>query len=127
MRIRKNANQLTSSEWERLCEAVVALKHTFPPGSTVNVYDQFVATHRHARRAHGTFEFLPWHREFIRRFEFALQAVDPRVSLPYWNWGPGAREETEDLFQDSRMGPRPDTAGPVASGYFSATGLNGQT
>ena len=127
MKIRKNAARLTNPEWERLCEAIVALKHTFPPGSTVNVYDQFVAMHRHAGRAHGTSDFLPWHREFIRRFEVALQAVDPGVSLPYWNWGLGTREETEDLFQDSRMGPRPETEGAVASGYFSAARSNGPT
>ena len=127
MRIRKNAARLMNAEWERLCEAIVALKHTFPPGSTVSVYDQFVAMHGHARRAHGTSEFLPWHREFIRRFEVALQAVDPGVSLPYWNWGLGEQEETEYLFDDRRIGPRPETEGAVTSGYFSVAGWNGQT
>ncbi|MCY3812055.1 MAG: tyrosinase family protein [Gammaproteobacteria bacterium] len=124
MRIRKNAAHLNDSEWEGFCDAVVALKHTFPPGSSVNVYDQFVAMHRYASRAHGTSDFLPWHREFIRRFEAALGTVDPSVSLPYWNWGLGEAYETRVLFEDGRMGPRPETEGPVESGYFSEQGLH---
>ncbi len=125
MRIRKNAQLLSDTEWTRYCEAIVALKHTFAPNSAVSVYDQFVAMHQFAARAHRTSRFLPWHREFLRRYETALASVDPRVSLPYWNWGLGAKEETEDLFQDGRMGPRPEAGGAVASGYFSEDGLNG--
>ena len=45
MRIRKNAAFLTDNEWTRYCNAVVTLKHTFPGGSSVSIYDQFVAMH----------------------------------------------------------------------------------
>jgi hypothetical protein len=35
---------------------------------------------------HGNDLFLPWHRAYISTFEKALQAIDPVVSLPYWDW-----------------------------------------
>jgi hypothetical protein len=30
--------------------------------------------------------FLPWHREFINRYEGMLQQADPTVKLLYWDW-----------------------------------------
>jgi tyrosinase len=129
MRIRKNAAFLTDNEWTRYCNAVVTLKHTFPGGSNVSIYDQFVAIHvcvwglrfgtgpaGGTDGAHVGPAFLPWHREYLRRYEEALAAVDPTVSLPYWNWGRGWDAETDDLFQDDRIGPR---GGIVTSGYFA--------
>ena len=68
--------------------------------------------------AHVGPAFLPWHREYLRRYEEALAAVDPTVSLPYWNWGLGSEAETAALFQDDRIGPR---GGTVTSGYFAET------
>lgn len=130
MRIRKNAAFLSDDEWARYCNAIVTLKHTFPGRSDVSIYDQFVAIHvcvwglRFSTAgpaaltdgAHGGPAFLPWHREYLRRYEEALASVDPTVSLPYWNWGLGWDAETTDLFQDDRMGPR---GGIVTSGYFA--------
>ena len=129
MRIRKNAAFLTDDEWTRYCNAVVTLKHTFPAGSNVSIYDQFVAIHicvwglrfgtgpaGGTDGAHNGPAFLPWHREYLRRYEAALAAADPAVSLPYWNWGLGWDTETDDLFQDDRIGPR---GGIVTSGYFA--------
>ena len=88
MNIRKNAANLTAAEWARFMSAVVKLKHTFGYGSDISVYDQFVAMHwavtqieygpdTATRRdgAHGGAAFLPWHREYLRRFEVALQSV----------------------------------------------------
>ena len=131
MRVRKNAALLTNDEWTRYLNAVVTLKHTFPAGSSVSIYDQLVAMHLcvwgllggtgpagGTDGAHNGPAFLPWHREYLRRYEEALAAVDPGVSLPYWNWGLGSDAETTDLFQDNRMGPR---GGTVTSGYFAQT------
>lgn len=133
MYVRKNAATLTDDEWQRLNDAIVVLKHTFPPGSDVSIYDQFVAIHLGVTElisgpqagidgGHGGPAFLPWHREYIRRYENALQAVDPRVSLPYWNWGLGPEAETTALFQDNTMGPAGSGGASgfeVMSGYFA--------
>lgn len=37
---------------------------------------------------HGNWLFLPWHREFVWRFEEICRALlnDNAFSLPYWNW-----------------------------------------
>ena len=38
--------------------------------------------------------FLPWHREYLLRFERDLQSINPEVTLPYWEW------ETDAQMQD---------------------------
>lgn len=131
MHVRKNAANLTTEEWERFLNAVITLKHTFAAGSAVSIYDQFVAIHLGVTQltgaqttdgAHGGPGFLPWHREYLKRFEQALQSVDARVSLPYWNWGLGGDPETIPLFADDRMGPMGSGGAggfDIASGYFA--------
>ncbi len=141
MYMRKDAASLTVAEWARFNRAVVSLKHTFPPESSISVYDQFVAIHlgvfglrfdtgpdpatgpaAGTDGGHRGPAFLPWHREYIRRFENALQAVDPGVALPYWNWGLGAAAETAALFQDDHIGPAGsggDSGFEVAAGYYA--------
>lgn len=85
MGIRKNQSSLTASEKAAFVAAVKALKAS-------GVYDTFVAQHRAAFMAspndpaHGGPAFLPWHREYLRRFELALEQIDPNVSIPYWDW-----------------------------------------
>ena len=135
MYVRKNAASLTSDEWTRFLNAVVALKHTFAAGSSISLYDQIVAIHIGVVQliwgagpgsgvdgAHGGPAFLSWHREYIRRFELALQTIDSRVTLPYWNWGQGDLSETTTLFQNDRIGPMGSGGASgmeIATGYFA--------
>jgi len=35
---------------------------------------------------HGPIEFPAWHRAYIYEFELRLQAIEPAVMLPYWDW-----------------------------------------
>ncbi len=133
MNVRKNAASLSDAEWRRFMQAVVKLKHTFYAGSDLSLYDQFVAIHVAVRGlggaqsgdgAHNGAAFLAWHREYIRRFEKALQLVDPQVSLPYWNWGLGPLSDTTSLFVDNRIGPLGsggNSGFEIVSGYLART------
>ncbi|MEH2068977.1 MAG: tyrosinase family protein [Nostoc sp.] len=155
--VRKNVNDLTPAEKIALVKAIKTLKTIIPAGSKISIYDQFVAIHLGATRlihnhkghsngsvqelAHENAAFFPWHREYIRRFEQALQAVDPTVSLPYWDWTDA--KALDVIFNDDFLGSNGQgvtikipnqgnfTGGPVQSGAFAAangwvmnTGLN---
>jgi tyrosinase len=81
MGIRKNQSTLSADEKSRFVNAVLQLK-------TNGVYDRYVRQHRDLFNSgiHNSAIFLPWHREFLRRLEVDLQAIDPTVSIPYWDW-----------------------------------------
>ena len=81
-----------------------------------------------ADAAHQNSAFLPWHREYLRRFEQALQSVDPTVTLPYWDWTDS--EALDIIFQPDFLGSNGQgtieipgvgvvEGGPVQSGNFS--------
>ena len=107
--IRKSVRALSDAEKSDFVNAVLSLKGE-PSKSipNVNTYDTYVVWHVRAmanatswidddptdpsptRRnsAHRGPAFLPWHREFLRRFEADLQRVSgkPDLGLPYWDW-----------------------------------------
>ncbi|MCA9934694.1 MAG: tyrosinase family protein [Anaerolineales bacterium] len=107
MAIRKSVTNLTAVEKTQFINGVKLLK-TRPaltlPGVTLtatNAYDSFVEMHNLSmsnltppgnatgrNAAHQGPAFLPWHREFILRFEQQLQAAlgDNNFGLPYWDW-----------------------------------------
>jgi tyrosinase len=118
MGIRKNQASLTPSERAAFVAAVKALKAS-------GAYDTFVDQHRAAFMAgpndpaHNGPGFLPWHREYLRRFERALQSIDPSVSLPYWDWTVD-NSPASSLWDASFMGG--DGSGPgqrVTTGPFA--------
>ncbi len=55
---------------------------------------------------HDADEFLPWHRIFIGFFEDLVQAEDPNVTLPYWDWWEYSSwtSSTTSLFNDASSG-----------------------
>ena len=147
MTYRKSAVELTKQERDDFIEAVKVLKtekvQTRDGKAEISLYDQFVAIHLGVTSrfqgailagnligdgAHGNAAFCAWHREFIRRFELALQEVKPAkdgelpVSLPYWDWT--RHIETEHvLFKDDFMGPNGGPNGKgggiLESGHFA--------
>ncbi|MFD7033913.1 tyrosinase family protein [Streptomyces sp. NPDC059917] len=88
MTVRKNQAKLTADEKRAFTNAVLELKRK-------GVYDRYVSAHNAflmgdsdfgARVGHRSPSFLPWHRRFLLDFEAELQKVDPKVSIPYWDW-----------------------------------------
>ena len=96
---RKSYKGLSPTEKRNFIEAVRKLQKTKINGSSFTVYDKYVNWHVSAMSkmvgnntyqnlAHGGPIFLPWHREYLKRFERDLQNAinDPKLFLPYWNW-----------------------------------------
>jgi hypothetical protein len=138
MGIRKNAARLTPTERDNFLRAALTLKNTIanpgaPAAQQISIYDQFVAIHLYtlnvsvpgggvSNMGHQNSAFGPWHRYYLLRFEQALQAVDPTVTLPYWDWTDHAATQNI-IFQDNFMGPNGGVGGVgggnVRSGYFA--------
>lgn len=162
--VRKNVIDLTPQEKLDFVDAIKTLKTI--PGTNdnqVSIYDEIAATHTGAMTfstrklggrvtlpqdtpptgpaagvgaAHNNAAFLPWHREYLSRFEKALQSVNPNVTIPYWDWTDP--RSVDVIFQPDFLGTNgsgqpvedPGTGvmlegGPVQSGNFSnADGWN---
>lgn len=134
--VRPNVKDMTAAEKAEFVAAVRKLQTTPNPGDpTITWYEQFVEWHRLAfscalargpvGAAHNSPLFLPWHREFLARFENALQQSvnDPNLRLPYWDWTDA--ESTKAVFSDDMVGPDGDptqgyavTSGPFAKGTY---------
>jgi len=95
VRIRKNANALSTDERDRYLAALTKINATYAN------YIQFVRTHSRDssgsggslvahRQAHSGSGFLPWHRAFVLNIERILQSADPSVAVPYWKFDDNA-------------------------------------
>ncbi|MEY2976479.1 MAG: hypothetical protein RLZZ435_616 [Cyanobacteriota bacterium] len=131
--VRKNAADMTPEEIDAYINAILTLKQTTVlsnNGIEISIYDQMVAAHvatndatgRQApdgsimvNPAHGGPGFMPWHRLFLAEYEDALQAVNPNVTLPYWDWT-NVDSTVNVVLQDNFMGL---ANGTITSGYFS--------
>lgn len=117
MGTRKDLTTLTNDEKSAFVNALIELKKS-------GIYDRYVKEHDDSmanfttvseeiphpgirNSAHRGPAFLPWHREFLRRFELDLQRIDSTVGLPYWNWAADAELENPELapiWSDEFMG-----------------------
>lgn len=109
MKCRKNVNALTTEERRRFVAAIAALRDaTRHPSITLpglqSRYDDFAQMRALAATAQQNAPYVacdansapavfPWHRELVNRFERELQAIDPLVTVPYWD---GAGEQIAD-------------------------------
>ena len=96
LRVRKNQKNLTQIEWQRFIHAIEALAESGMPSPT---YADFVQIHinamdtmagmawgAHTMAGHNGRNFLAWHREYLAKIEARLIAINPLVTIPYWDW-----------------------------------------
>ncbi|MDH6579303.1 tyrosinase family protein [Kitasatospora sp. MAP5-34] len=126
MAVRKNQATLTAQEKRGFVNAVLALKAN-------GGYDAFVTTHNSfitsdtddgERTGHRSPSFLPWHRRFLLQFEQALQAIDPTVSLPYWDWTADQTSSSSLWGDDFLGGDGQSSDSQVTTGAFAFSGGN---
>jgi tyrosinase len=123
LRIRKNARLLTPTEKRDFVDALKAMKQQPSPWSgDVSVYDEFVRWHRDAFEGDpmpgqmGS-AFFPWHRMLNLLFELELRKINPRLTIPYWDWAVD-RSPRSYLWQPEFLGGD----GDPADGFVVKTG-----
>jgi len=110
VRIRKNAESLTTAERDRFVAAFAQLND-----QGAGRFKDFRDMHTNVSQpqAHGAPGFLPWHRTYLLDLERELQAIDPSVALPYWRFDqPAPSLFTQDFF---------GVSGPNGAVQFSNT------
>lgn len=124
MTVRKNQAQLTATEKRRFVDAVLELKRTGQYDTFVTTHNAFIMsdTDNGDRVGHRSPSFLPWHRRFLLQFEQALQAVDPAVALPYWDWTVARTPRASLWAPDFLGGTGRARDGQVMDGPFARTG-----
>ena len=110
VRVRKNANDLTAGERDRLVAAFAQLNNQ-GRGRFADFRDMHTTVS--SAQAHGAKGFLPWHRAYLLDLERELQNIDPSVALPYWRFDQAA----PNIFTPEFFGVS-DSLGAVS---FSAT------
>lgn len=93
---RRNAATATQAERNAYIQALLSIdtsSFAFPDG--VTYWDKQNQIHSNSvvmSAAHVNPAFLPWHREFLNRYEALLQTVDPTLKLLYWDWQQDPRQ-----------------------------------
>jgi hypothetical protein len=88
---RKNGATASAAERTAYVNAILAIgtnpSYVFPMGLDFWHTQQEVHNNMgSSSNIHETLAFLPWHREFVNRYELLLQQYDPTVKLLYWDW-----------------------------------------
>ncbi|RLU94721.1 tyrosinase [Streptomyces griseocarneus] len=121
MYTRKNQKNLSGAEKKKFVNAVLAVKRK-------GVYDEFVRLHGKyfisdgeagLRVGHMSPSFFPWHRRYLLEFERELQAVDPDVTLPYWDWTVDQSPSSSLWADDFLGGNGRKSDGQVMTGPFA--------
>ena len=105
MRIRRNVNNLTKAETERLVSAINDLIRRGGYVEVANIHGSpkvicppiSCCPHRANRDNPGNLKFMPWHRLYMAQMEEELG--EP---LPYWDWT--ENQEIPDLWKNIKEG-----------------------
>lgn len=96
--VRKNWRSLSAGERDRFIEALRSTKSS----GIIDAFADMHSTH-FDHGIHRSSHFLPWHREFLRRFEGELQKRYPDVTIPYWD-STVDRSASDALWSNSFLG-----------------------
>lgn len=123
VRVRKNANTLTTAERNRFLNALRTLHFV---EDNYLVFQQIHGLAMASPEAHSALglpgaAFLPWHRALVLRYERALQAIDRSVTVPYWKFD----EPAPNIFNANFMGS--NAAGFTNVTFAAANPLSGWT
>lgn len=127
---RKNAATATVAERNAYRDAILDIgtlpAFEFMPGSVSYWHKQDEVHQGGPSNRHGTPAFLPWHREFINRYEVLLQKADPTVKLLYWDWTTDPENSGGfNFFTPSFMGASGRGSGfPINAGVPFSPALN---
>jgi tyrosinase len=119
--IRKNQSSLSAAERKAFVDALLALKKNGTYDTFVQIHVDYMVKDPGGERAsaHRVPSFLPWHRQMLIEFEWALQAVNPTVTIPYWDWTVDNKTTSsiwadDFLGGDGRLSDDEVTTGPFA-------------
>ncbi|KAK6729930.1 hypothetical protein RB195_006777 [Necator americanus] len=111
--IRKEYRMMTDDERQRYHAAIRTLKQN-------GEYDRISRIHSQSTvvgGAHSGPAFLPWHREFMKRYEFAIRQIDPTLYLPYWD---STMDGALSRPQDSTMFSSELEGGTASNGFVDS-------
>jgi hypothetical protein len=108
---RRNASSLSVDERQEFIAAIEKLNETYYEADSVTWWNKQDQIHQ-GTHVHGTPNFMPWHREFVNRYENLLRSIDPKLRMPYWDWTTDANNSNGvDLFTSDFMGSDQGRAG----------------
>ena len=87
--IRKNYNEMTQSEKDALVDAFVALKDGLVADLATFHGNNFTEIHfnlPYPQPGNHLDVFFAWHRYQMWTMEHAMQAINPKITIPFWNW-----------------------------------------
>jgi len=97
--IRKSWSEFTSSEQIAYVNAINSL-NSVAVNNLANEHDRLFSA-----GIHTTAQFLPWHRIYLKFFEEMVQAQNPDLALPYWDWyDQSSWASSSNLFEDGSGG-----------------------
>lgn len=104
--IRKDHREMTQTERDALVAALYELR------DGPDIVDRLATFHASSHHIHRQLPhnpagdvFLAWHRYFILEMEHALQNINPKLSLPYWDWTTDQTRDADALLWSNFMGP----------------------
>jgi hypothetical protein len=117
---RQEVRALTDDQWSHYIAAIKQLQARSTPEAAA-AYDRLAFLHhQYTNVVHNAAAFLPWHRLFLRTFEYELQQIDPSVAVPFWDWTQESqRLAAAPFWTGARLGGDGGRDGVVRTGRFA--------